>query len=119
VEPRGRTQHLGRNVFEIGAHARVMVYSQLCVLAGCSKFATLLRPAGRPIMPSYSPELIQTMRAALDEVITKVPVEQATPGIKAALAEYILRAAAEGQTNYESLVAAASDQIPTILSMLT
>jgi hypothetical protein len=70
-------------------------------------------------MPSYSPELIQTMRAALDEVITKVPVEQATPGIKAALAEYILRAAAEGQTNYESLVAAASDQIPTILSMLT
>ena len=73
----GRTQHLGRNVFEIGAHARVMVYSQLCVLAGCSKFA------------------------------------------KAALAEYILRAAAEGQTNYESLVAAASDQIPTILSMLT
>jgi len=59
------------------------------------------------------------MRAALDEVITKVPVEQATPGIKAALAEYILRAAAEGQTNYESLVAAASDQIPTILSMLT
>jgi hypothetical protein len=70
-------------------------------------------------MPSYSPELIQTMRAALDEVITKVPVEQATPGIKAALAEYILRAAAEGQTNYESLVAAASDQIPTILLMLT
>jgi hypothetical protein len=70
-------------------------------------------------MPSYSPELIQTMRAALDEVITKVPVEQATPGIKAALAEYILRAAAEGQTNYESLVAAASDQIPTILSMQT
>jgi hypothetical protein len=70
-------------------------------------------------MPSYSPELIQTMRAALDEVITKVPVEQATPGIKAALAEYILRAAAEGQTNYESLVAVASDQIPTILSMLT
>jgi len=70
-------------------------------------------------MPSYSPELIQTMRAALDEVITKVPVEQATPGIKAALAEYILRAAAEGQTNYDCLVAAASDQIPTILSMLT
>ncbi len=70
-------------------------------------------------MPSYSPELIQTMRAALDEVMTKVPLEQATPGIKAALAEYILKAAAEGQTNYESLVAAASDQIHTALSMLT
>jgi hypothetical protein len=33
-------------------------------------------------MPSYSPELIQTMRAALDEVMTKVPMDQATPGIK-------------------------------------
>jgi hypothetical protein len=28
----GRTQHLVRNVFEIGAHARVMVYSQLLCL---------------------------------------------------------------------------------------
>ena len=62
-------------------------------------------------MPSYSPELIQIMRAALDEVMTKVPLEQATPGIKAALAEYILKAAAEGETDYESLVAAGSDQI--------
>jgi hypothetical protein len=66
-------------------------------------------------MPSYSPELIQIMRAALDEVMTKVPLEQATPGIKAALAEHILKAAAQGQTNYESLVAAASDQIHTII----
>ena len=69
-------------------------------------------------MPSYSPELIQIMRAALDEVMTKVPLEQATPGIKAALAEYILKAAAEGETDYESLVTAASDQIHTVLSML-
>jgi hypothetical protein len=59
------------------------------------------------------------MRAALDEVMTKVPLEQATPGIKAALAEYILKAAAEGETDYESLVTAASDQIHTVLSMLT
>jgi hypothetical protein len=70
-------------------------------------------------MPRYSPELIQMMRAALDEVMTKVPLEQATPGIKAALAEYILKAAAEGQTDYESLVGAASEQIHTVLSMLT
>ena len=34
-------------------------------------------------MPSYSPELIQTMRAALDEVMTKIPLDQATPAIKA------------------------------------
>ena len=70
-------------------------------------------------MPSYSPELIQTMRAALDEVMTKISFERATPGIKAALAECILKAAADGQTSYDSLIAAASDQIQTILSMLT
>ncbi|MGA7153214.1 MAG: hypothetical protein WBY84_17715 [Pseudolabrys sp.] len=74
---------------------------------------------GRRSMPSYSPELIQTMRAALDEVMTKIPPEQATAAIKAYLAECILKAAAEGQTSYESLMAAASDQLPTILSMLT
>ena len=74
---------------------------------------------GGPAMPSYSPELIQTMRAALDEVMTKIPVEQATPGIKAALADCILKAAADGQTNYVGLIAAASAQIQTILSILT
>jgi hypothetical protein len=62
-------------------------------------------------MPSYSPELIQIMRAALDEAMTKIPLEQATPGIKAALAECILKAAAEGRTSYDDLVAMASDQI--------
>jgi hypothetical protein len=70
-------------------------------------------------MPSYSPELIQTMRATLDEVMTRIPAEQVTPGIKAHMAEFILKAAAEGQTSYEGLLAAASDQIQTILSMLT
>jgi hypothetical protein len=70
-------------------------------------------------MASYSPELIQTMRAALDEVMTKIPVDQATPAIKAHMAEFILKAAAQGQTSYEGLLAAASDQIHTIVSMLT
>ena len=70
-------------------------------------------------MPSYSPELIQTMRAVLDEVMTEIPCERATPGIKAAFAECILKAAADGQTSYDSLIAAASDQIQTILSILT
>ena len=51
-------------------------------------------------MPSFSPALIQTMRAVLDEVITKIPPEQATPGIKAALAECILKTAVAGQTSY-------------------
>jgi hypothetical protein len=57
--------------------------------------------------------------AALDEVMTKIPLEQATPGIKAAMAECILKAAANGQTSYDGLIAAASEQIQTILSMLT
>jgi N-acetylglucosamine kinase-like BadF-type ATPase len=70
-------------------------------------------------MPSYSPELIQTMRAALDEVMTKIPADQATPAAKAFLAEFILKAAAQGQTTYDGLLAAASKQISTVLQMLT
>ena len=70
-------------------------------------------------MPSYSPELIQTMRAVLDEVMTKIPLDQITPGIKAHMAELILKAAAEGQTTYDGLLATTSDQIQTIVSMLT
>jgi hypothetical protein len=69
-------------------------------------------------MPSYSPELVQTMRAALDEVMTRIPVEQATPGVKAYMAELILKAAADGQTSYEGLLMTASAQIQTVLSQL-
>ena len=70
-------------------------------------------------MPAFSPELIQIMRAALEEAMTKVPLGQATPAIKAHLAQCILKTAAEGQTSYEGLMAAATDQLQTILSMLT
>ena len=70
-------------------------------------------------MASYGPELIQTMRAVLEEVMTKIPVEQATPGIKAHMAEVILKAAAEGQTSYDGLLASASGQIQAVLSLLT
>jgi hypothetical protein len=70
-------------------------------------------------MPAFSPELVQTMRAALEEVMTKVPLEQANAGIKAHLAERILKAAAEGQTSYEGLMAAASGQLQTILAMFS
>jgi hypothetical protein len=70
-------------------------------------------------MPAFSPELIQIMRAALEEVMTRVPLDQATPGIKAQLAECILKAAAEGHTSYDGLLAAAADQLHTVLSMFT
>ena len=70
-------------------------------------------------MTIYSPELIETMRNALDEAMSKIPADQVTPALKAQLADFIVKAAAEGQTTYSGLLAAASDQIQTILSMLT
>jgi hypothetical protein len=38
-------------------------------------------------MPSYSREFVQMMRAALDEVMSKVPADQATSAVKARVAE--------------------------------
>ena len=70
-------------------------------------------------MPCYGPELIQTMRTVLEEVMTKIPVDQATPTVKVHLAEFILKAAAEGQTSYDALLTSAWTQIPTIVSMLS
>ena len=70
-------------------------------------------------MTSYGPELIQTMRTVLEEVMTKIPVDQATPSVKVHLAEFILKAAAEGQTTYDSLLTSTSTQIQTVLSMLS
>jgi hypothetical protein len=67
----------------------------------------------------YSSELIQTMRQALETVMANVPAHQSVFGLKAAVAEYILHAAAHGQTSYDGLVSSASDQIQTIISMLT
>ena len=68
---------------------------------------------------AFSPELIHTMRAALEEVMTRVPLEQASSSVKVHLAECILKAAAQGQTSYESLIAAATAQLQTILTMFT
>jgi hypothetical protein len=70
-------------------------------------------------MPEYSPELIQIMRTVLDEVTTRIPLGPATQSVKAQLAECILKAAAEGQTTHDGLLAVASDQIHTIVSLLT
>jgi hypothetical protein len=69
-------------------------------------------------MPYYSPELLQTMRAVLEEVMTRIPTHQATPAVKAYMAEIILKAAASGQMRYEGLFTAASDQIQKVLSQL-
>jgi hypothetical protein len=70
-------------------------------------------------MPTFSPALITIMRAVLEEAMTKVPAEQATTVTKAYMAEFILKAAAQGLTSYEGLMAAVINQLPTILSMFS
>ena len=67
----------------------------------------------------YSSELIHTMRQALETVMASVPAHQSVFGLKAAVAECILNAAAHGQTSYDGLVSSASDQIQAIIAMLT
>lgn len=68
-------------------------------------------------MPSYSPEFVQIMRAALDEAMTQIPLERATPSIKAHMAEIILKAAAGGETTYDGLLTVATQQIHLVLSV--
>ena len=68
-------------------------------------------------MPSFDPELVQLMRNVLEEIMTRVPLEYATPATKAYLAECILKAAAQGQTSYNALLAAAADQMQTVMSL--
>jgi len=70
-------------------------------------------------MATFNPELIGLMRTVLEEAMTRVPAEQATPGIKAHLAEIILKTAAQGVTSYDGLIAAATRQIQTIVAMMS
>jgi hypothetical protein len=66
----------------------------------------------------HSSEHIQTMRDALEAVMATVPADQSVIGLKAAVAQYILQAAAQGQTSFDGLVASASGQLQSIISML-
>jgi hypothetical protein len=70
-------------------------------------------------MPQFDPQLISLMRKALEEVMTRVPLEYSTPATKAYLAECILKAAAQGHTSYNDLVAVSADQIQVIVSLFT
>ena len=70
-------------------------------------------------MPQFDPELIQVMRSVLDDVMSRVPLEVSGTTAKAYLAEAILKAASQGSTSYNELMTAATDQIQTILSILT
>ena len=70
-------------------------------------------------MPHFGPDLVEIMRNALEEVMTRVPPQYSTPTIKTYLAECILKAAAQGQISQNELVAAAADQIQTAITLLT
>jgi hypothetical protein len=69
-------------------------------------------------MPRFEPELVQIMKNALEDVMTRVPQEYSTQATKAYLAECILKAAVQGQTSYNELVGAAADQIQAVQSLL-
>ncbi|MDQ2080318.1 hypothetical protein RA307_09000 [Xanthobacteraceae bacterium Astr-EGSB] len=70
-------------------------------------------------MPYFAPELVQTMRDVLEQAAARLPLEYATPAVKAYLAECILKAAAQGQTSYDALLSVALDQFQTITSVFT
>jgi hypothetical protein len=67
-------------------------------------------------MSNHSPELIRTMRLVLEEVMSQIVLNQTTTSIKAYMAEFILKAVADGETSYDGLIARASGQIKAILS---
>jgi hypothetical protein len=70
-------------------------------------------------MPVFDPELILLMRSVLDDVMLRVPPDSSNTTTKTLVAESILKAAAQGQTSYNELFAAATGQIQTIVSMLS
>ena len=67
-------------------------------------------------MQKFDPQLVQVMRSALEEVMTKVPLEYSTSATKAYLAECILKAAAQGRISFDELVDAAANQIEQAIS---
>ena len=70
-------------------------------------------------MPQFDPVLIEVMKKVLEDTMTRVPSEHSTPAAKAYFAEFILKAAARGQTNYDALIVAAADQIKVFVSLLS
>src|SRR6476659_9014770 len=72
--------------------------------------------SGATAMPQFDPELIEVMKKVLEDIMTRVPSEHSTPAAKAYFAECILKAAAQGKTNYDALIIAAADQIEVFVS---
>ena len=70
-------------------------------------------------MPQFDPELIEVMKKVLEDIMNRVPLEHSSPAAKAYFAECILKAAAQGQTNYDALIVAAADQIEVFVSLFS
>src|ERR1700692_2115602 len=65
-------------------------------------------------MRSNRPELIKQRTNVLDEIIPAIPVDDRTSALVAHVGECILKAAAEEQASYETLLAAASAEMGAI-----
>jgi hypothetical protein len=59
------------------------------------------------INTAFAPDLLSTMRRALDVASDRVPVTSRTPATKAKMAQRIIRSAKEGITDAHLLVAVA------------
>jgi len=70
-------------------------------------------------MPQFDPELIEVLKKVLEDIMTRVPSEHSTPAAKAYFAEFILKAAAQGQTSYDALLAAAAEQIEVFVALFS
>jgi hypothetical protein len=65
-------------------------------------------------MRSNSPKFSRRITDVLDEIIPTMPVDDGMSALIARVRQCILKAAAEEQASYESLLAAASAEINTI-----
>jgi hypothetical protein len=70
-------------------------------------------------MPQFDPALIEVMKKVLEDTMIRVPSEHSTPAAKAYFAEFILKAAAQGQTSYDALIIAAAAQIEVFVSLFS
>jgi hypothetical protein len=59
---------------------------------------------------NFSPELITTMKSALDNAVDRIDQSHRTPATKAKMAQRIVTTASEGVTDAHALMSAAVDE---------
>jgi hypothetical protein len=64
-------------------------------------------PSPKIARSKFEPELVSTMRSALDAAVNQIVVANRTPATKAKMAQRILLAASDGVTDPEQLKAVA------------